>query len=341
MRRTPLLLLVLVVATLTACGDLFEPAAAVVNGDKISTEEVKRDFEKFKDSPQYEAVAAQGSPGQIARQYQQAYISREIRKRILRAAAERQGIEVSDDEVNKRIDSIKKEFQSEKQFEEAVVAQGLTLDRLPGIIEDLIIEEKLRAKVTAEDVAAEDEVRAYYERHKDDYAETRVQHILTKQSERANELSNQLQAASKGQVDALFKRLASRFSEDPSTARKGGDLGYSTLERFLKPFADAAARLKEGEVSDPVRTEFGYHVIRVVDRRVKSFEDVKDEIQKRLSEGAQEQAWQKWLVEAYENADIDVSPQYGKLDLKTQQVVDVSRPDIPGTEDRPPADLPG
>lgn len=332
MRRAALATLLLAVVVLAGCGDLLDPAAAVVDGDKITTAEVTAAFERFKKTPQYEQLASQGSGGEVARQYEQVYLSQQIRRRILRAAAEERGIEVSADEVDKRVERLRKGFQSEKDFEQAVVAQGLTLEELPEVVRDFALEEKLRAEVTEEAAPDEAEVRAFYQKHREDYARTRVQHILVKNRDRSREIARELQGASPGSVGPLFARMARQMSQDTGTARKGGDLGFTRPGQLVKPFEEAMDRLRIGEVSDPVKTPFGFHVIRVTARRVTPFNEVKDEIARRIAGDAQDKAWQRWLVEAYRKADVELSPRYGKLDLETQRIVDPSREDIPGTE---------
>ncbi len=84
---------------------------------------------------------------------------------------------------------------------------------------------------------------------------------------------------------ASFGKLAKEYSDDPGSRVRGGDLGYIQKNQLVKPFADAAFSLKIGEISKPVKTQFGYHIIKVISRKessVKSFDDVADEIGKNL-----------------------------------------------------------
>lgn len=128
---------------------------------------------------------------------------------------------------------------------------------------------------------------AYVKEHKGE-EEVRASHILVKTEQEAKDIIAQLE---KG---ADFEKLAKEKSTDPSVKKNGGDLGFFTKEQMVKEFAEAAFALKKGETSKtPVKTQFGWHVIRVTDRRTSEapkFEQVKDQLKQKLSESiAQEE----------------------------------------------------
>ena len=112
--------------------------------------------------------------------------------------------------------------------------------------------------------------------------EVRASHILVKTEQEAKDIIAQLE---KG---ADFAKLAKEKSTDPSKEKNSGDLGFFTKEQMVKEFAEAAYALKKGETSKtPVKTQFGWHVIRVTDRRTQAapaFEDVKDQLRQKLAE---------------------------------------------------------
>lgn len=127
------------------------------------------------------------------------------------------------------------------------------------------------------DAVSEAEAKAIYDREIGQIkpeTEVRARHILVKTEDEAKKLLKRIADG------ADFAELAKKESKGPSAAN-GGDLGYFTQGRMVKPFADAAFALKVGEVSEPVKTEFGWHVIKVEDRRQRQapkFEDVKDRV---------------------------------------------------------------
>ncbi len=152
-----------------------------------------------------------------------------------------------------------------KDFEERLAYYKLRAMR------DTFYEKKIREAVT------EAQAKAAYQEQIAKLApepEVRARHILVKTEQEAKDLVKQL----KGGAD--FTELAKKSSDGPS-AQTGGDLGYFSRGQMVKPFEDVAFTLQKGQVSDPVQTEFGWHVIKVEDKRnrpVPSFDEVKDQL---------------------------------------------------------------
>jgi parvulin-like peptidyl-prolyl isomerase len=333
--KTRLLLFSTAALLLGACGNLFEPAAAVVNGNKITVDEVSDEIERFRATTRFDQLASQGDQGAIERDVEQSYLSLLIRREVFLGEAEERGIEVTEKEVTDEIETLKEEeFDSEGDFQEALKEEGLDLEQLRLRVEVDLLETELKDEVTADVVPEEEELRTFYEDNIQDYQEVRAQHILLSSSGLASRLSRQLESAPDKKVDALFEDLARQFSEDPSSANKGGDLGWSVPSDYVEPLAEAITTLEIGEISDPVQTEFGQHVIRVVGRRVESFEDARADIEAQVGGEEAEAAWQEWGKEAYEDADVRVNSRYGDIDSDTQIVTD------PGAEDVPAAEVP-
>ncbi len=149
--------------------------------------------------------------------------------------------------------------------------------------------ETYKSKVNITD----DEVRDYYDEHESEYVqeeEVRARHILAKVPEGASEKVEQ-DAKKKvegvlAQVKAggVFAKLAEENSDCPSSS-KGGDLGFFGRGQMAKPFEDAAFSLKVGEISDVIKTEFGYHIIKVEQRKeaeTREFDQVADEVRTKL-----------------------------------------------------------
>ena len=129
--------------------------------------------------------------------------------------------------------------------------------------------------------------------------EFKARHILVKQEDEAKQIIAQIR---KG---ASFDKLAADKSEDTGSKGKGGDLDWAPPNRYVKPFADALAKLKKGQMTDaPVQTQFGWHVIRLDDERptkLPPYEDVKSNIQQQL----QGQAVQKAIADLRAKAKIE------------------------------------
>jgi peptidyl-prolyl cis-trans isomerase D len=119
---------------------------------------------------------------------------------------------------------------------------------------------------------SEEEVRTYFDLNKESYAtpkKVKARHILFKVGPDGK--PEEIEARRKKAVDVLkqarsgtdFGRLARKYSDDPGSRDKGGDLGFFARDRMVKPFSDAAFAIKAGEISEPVRTPFGWHIIKV------------------------------------------------------------------------------
>lgn len=332
MRRAFVALCALSLLAGSACGTLLSPAAAVVDGKKITIDQVEGAFDQFSSSLQYQQLIAQGDPKAIQRQFEQIYLTQLVRRGVLEPRAEELGVEVPKEEVDARIDQIKESYASEDEFDEALSGQGLDLAQLSDLIEDRIRERNLRQEITKDAVPTEEEIRAYYEENLELYEETRVSHILVEDEELAGELAGRLQSAPSGRLNALFARLARQHSTDRQSKAEGGDLGYFTSATHPASFEDAVAEMEPGEVSDAVETDLGWHVILVTDRQARPFEEVRESIEVLIGSPAEDRAWNEWILNAYEEADVRVNPRYGELDMDTQQIVNASTETVPGTE---------
>jgi len=144
---------------------------------------------------------------------------------------------------------------------------------------------------------SEEQIEEYYEENLDTFRENKqvkARHILFRLAENA---SPEEEEKTRQKAAEILKRvkegedfveLAKKHSEDPA-AKDGGDLGYFSENQMVKPFEEAAFKLQKGEVSDPVRTSFGYHIIKVEDvkeARTRSLEEVKEQIEARMTRTA-------------------------------------------------------
>jgi len=123
-----------------------------------------------------------------------------------------------------------------------------------------------KSKVTASDA------RDYYNKNKSDFVEVKAQHILIKNKDLAKSIYKKIIGGES------FDDLAKKYSEDEVTKSSGGNLGYFTKGMMVKEFEDAAFALGKDQVSEPIKTIYGYHIIKVLDKRQISFEESKDKI---------------------------------------------------------------
>lgn len=199
--------------------------------------------------------------------------------------------------------------QIKKQFVErwvdtnllALEAQKTKLDQDPAVKNKLdeaktfiLAQEYVMKEIEKKINVTDDEVKAYFEKNKAEFSEpesVKASHILVKVPQDADEKAWKDAEAKikdiKKKLDggADFAKLAQEMSDDPGSKAKGGDLGFFSKGRMVPEFEAAAFALKPGEVSQPVKTPFGYHLIKVVEKKdahEKSFDEVKDQVKQNL-----------------------------------------------------------
>lgn len=171
-------------------------------------------------------------------------------------------------------------------------------------LKDTFLAKAVKDKVT------EAEAKKFYDERASQMAgeeEVKASHILVKDEAKAQEIAKKLIAGGD------FAALAKEFSEDPGSKDKGGVLGYFGRGQMVKEFEQVAFIMQKGETSQPVKTQFGYHIIRVEDRRKKDppkFEDVKTEILERMGQQKKIEEAQALRAKAkVEYVDADVKKQ--------------------------------
>ncbi len=115
----------------------------------------------------------------------------------------------------------------------------------------------------------EEQIKKYYDDHKKDFKQVKASHILVNQEDQAKDVYKQLKAG------ADFSELAKKYSVDTGTKDNGGDLGYFTRGQMVEPFEDMAFSLKVNKFGEPIKTDYGYHIIKVLDiKDPKKFEEM-------------------------------------------------------------------
>ncbi|MCM3442509.1 peptidylprolyl isomerase [Metabacillus halosaccharovorans] len=199
--------------------------------------------------------------------------------------------EVTDDEVQKEFDNLKTQYGA--QFESVIQAQG------EDVVKQMVKVDLLRKKAAEAEVEVTDEdIKAYHESLE---GQIRASHILVEDEATAKEVKEKLDAGEK------FENLAKEHSIDPGSAQNGGDLGWFGEGAMVKEFQDAAFKLKEGEVSAPVKSEFGYHIIKVTET-VKPLEEMKESLTEevRKQKVQQPDTVQSALDKALKDSNVDV-----------------------------------
>jgi foldase protein PrsA len=144
------------------------------------------------------------------------------------------------------------------------------------------------------------QMQDYYNKNKADFVQVTVDQILVDKLTTANDIEKQLK---KG---ADFKKLADKYSKDPSVKENHGHLTNQLVSEFVPQFAAACRTLPIGQISDPIRTQYGYHVIKVDQRKQLSFAEAKPTIQQELTQQLQQEKQQSITQQAAKNADVKI-----------------------------------
>ena len=248
-----------------------EVVLAVVDGDKIMSSDALKAM-----GPQLQYMKMQMNPTKYEETKQNVYdnyVAQTIAKKVLLAKAKADGITVSPEKVEETITEIKANVPEGQSFEAVMAQAGLTEETLEKEIGDsLIIEELVGPIMTTDFVLSEADYNTFVEENKGKLAvPTSVQasHIfIAVGKDDTPEMKAEKKAkivAIKKQLDegtATFEELATEKSDCPSGKRAGGDLGKFSKGQMVPEFETVAYGLKDGEVSDIVETQFGYHIIK-------------------------------------------------------------------------------
>jgi parvulin-like peptidyl-prolyl isomerase len=213
--------------------------------------------------------------------------------------ADDMGINVSDKKVDDRINKLIKQFYggSEKKYEDTIKAQGLTPATAREEIKAQLISQELYNKVTGDVDVSDKEIKAYYDSNKSIYVQKEsrdVRHILVTKKALADQLYGEL----KGGAD--FAKLAKKYSKDPGSAQNGGRLTI-TRGQTVKEFDKTAFSLKKGQLSAPVHTQYGYHIIQALSAirpaKTSPLGKVKASIKQQLEQQKKQDEMTKWVDE--------------------------------------------
>ena len=290
-----------------------EPTAAVVNGVRIPMSDLDKEIQAaIRQNPQLRS----GDDIAALRKLRKDAFSDLIDKELIIQEGRKAGFQARDIELDTELAKIKERFPSEDEFYAALTKEKLTEKKLREIIEKALIRKKVldnRIKPTVKPVS-EEEIAEFYQKNKERFEEVKVSHILLKVSPDADDkakadVRSRMQAIyeeAKGGAD--FAELAKERSEGPS-ALSGGDLGFFRRGQMVKSFEDAAFALKEGQISEIVETQFGYHIILAVDKKPKTqadFDKINEAIRSILYEKAMVAALKKWLEPVRKKATIEI-----------------------------------
>ena len=240
-----------------------------------------------------------------------------VRRAQFEQMAEDMDVEVSDKQVDERLEQLKKQFYGgdDKKFKTSLAKLKLTVDQVRTDVRAQLLEEQLYKKVTEDTKVSDKEIEEFYNKNKAQYqqAATReVRHILVKTKAKADALHQQIENGGN------FANLAKKNSEDPGSKSQGGKLTVSQGQT-VPPFDKAAFSLDKNELSKPIKTQYGWHIIEPLSEVKKAsttpLPQVKEAIKQQLLSEKKTTAMREW-IEGLKD-EFDVTYQVGYEPPKT------------------------
>ncbi|QRK11999.1 peptidylprolyl isomerase [Archangium violaceum] len=302
-----------------ARAEMVDRVAAVVNRDVIALSEVEK-----RAAPELSRLGGLRDPQKRAEERTRlikSALDALIGEKLMEEQIRELGLAVTDSEVDAAVADVKRQnnVTDDAQFEQLLSGEGFTIATYKQFLRNQMSRMKLvQLKVTPKVKVSEEDLKAAYTQYskmESGDAEVHARHILVQVDAKAT--PEQVEAARKKALALAeearkpgvdFAELAKKKSEGPSAA-DGGDLGFFRRGVMVPAFEKVAFSLGEGEVSEPVRTQFGWHVLKVEERRavdVAPFEQVKNELEQRLKMQKTEKYVEQYVQELRQKASVDV-----------------------------------
>ncbi len=262
-------------------------------------------------SPEYETAVQQVMPQLVGIEIAKTY-------------AQEQGITVSDREVDKEMEEIKKQvgeqarasgqdLGDQEAFDQALQQNQISEEELRQDVRESLPVQEVQERVAGNAEPTDEEIQKFYDENKaaqfTQPAQRCMRHILFNkdQQQKAEDVKAELQDGGD------FAALAKENSQDPGSAENGGDLGCLGKGETVPPFEEAAFAAETGEIVGPVETEFGYHVIEVTEIReeqTQPLSEVETQITDQLAATQQEEEFTKWLEDQKQQRNVKYLPGY-------------------------------
>jgi parvulin-like peptidyl-prolyl isomerase len=308
-----LLALVAPALLLSACGEQKVPAGAIASvGDSVVTQE---QFDQIWKQAEAQYKSQQGAPpfpSPDSTQYNQlkaSIVNYLVQNEIIKTKAAEMDVTVTDKEFAARMKQIVQQVGGQKKLDKLLKQQSVTKDELEQQLKAQMLQDAVQQKVYAQIKVAPAQIEKYFNdpANKSQFnvpESVDARHVLVKTKAEADKVRALLEADGS---DANWQKVAKEHSTDPGSKNNGGSLGNFPKGRMVKEFEDTAFGLEVGEISKPVKTQFGYHVIEVTKKTPaakQTLEQAKATIEQQLKYQKQATAWEDWLKQATTDAGV-------------------------------------
>lgn len=196
----------------------------------------------------------------------------------------------------------------------------LTRADLEALANEVLLFQAVQGAI-AEEGLTDEQLQQLYEDQILQFTTVEALHILVDTEAEAQDVYQQVTAP--GASQKTFEDLAGQVSNDTASGANGGSLGQAAASSYVPEFGEAAAALEPGQISEPVQSEFGWHVIYLVDKQVTPFDEAKTQ----LLQGEQGTLFNAWMRDRAEAEGVEVNPRYGRFDPESLTVVAVNATD--------------
>jgi len=311
---TGLALISMAIPVLAGEKQLSEDKVAVVNGSVITLTDLDREVSRAQE--QFRRTGRPISDAQLS-DMKKGMLENLISFELLYQESKKQGIKVEEATVVEKLRGVKERFPSEDAFKDMLRNSNLSeADMISQLRRGMAVEQFVDKEFVQKVAVSDKEMKDYYDTHQDRFKQpeqVHASHILIKvdpeadasrQAEARKEIEKIQKKVKKGED---FAALAKEHSQCPSNT-KGGDLGYFGRGQMVKPFEKAAFALEPGQVSDIIETRFGYHLIKVMDKkpeRTLAYKDATGGLEQHLKQSKVRQEVLAYVEKLEEKAKVE------------------------------------
>lgn len=298
---------------LTGCGDgagARPGAAAVVGDEQISTDQLQGLVDRGLADPQ-----AEQQLGADRAAFQRQALSRLINAEVLEQAAAENGVAVTDGEVADQRADFESQAGGAEALEQQAAQSGIAADDLDLFIRSIVLDQRLGDELTSGVGVDDAELQALYDQNIAQYDRVRSRHILVEDEATARRV-----AAEVTEDRSRFEALAAELSIDTSNKDRGGDLGLAGRGQFVPEFENAVFGAEPDSIV-VVQTQFGWHVVEVLERQTTTLAEAEPELRRVALQEERQQRVSEVLRQTSEELGITVNPRFGQWDPETGSVV--------------------
>lgn len=308
MKKILVILMILCMVFVTACSSSNAEIDKIISEKNDTVHEIKdEDFDETLESykQMYQAQVGEERWGTLKddtsfiQSLEQMVLKNMILEKIFIDEAQKNKITVTDEDIFNEFKSFTGSYSSEEEYQASLKSNNLTEEIILERIEKQLIIDKFveyKKNIIGDIKVPENELKKFYDENKSQYVKVRASHILVDSYEKAEELKKKLDEG------ADFAELAKENSSCPSK-ENGGDLGYFASSDMVKEFSTVAFSLDKDQISDPVQTSYGWHIIKVTDKQT----DYDSVDKTELESGYKNLVFQKMCNNYIENAKLTIS----------------------------------